>query len=149
MRRRSFTLPGLMALALVPWLADLRAADHAGHQAGCTGDRPCRVCVPECRSSWDEKKVKKPNYSMECEYACARAHESWCNGPAECRCSPPCGRVYVRKKLLKEETEKLEKVPKYEVKMVPASPCDCDACRRGLRLCWWDPLGLLSCLWGG
>jgi hypothetical protein len=149
MRRCRFTLPALAAVTLVPWLADLRAADHAAQRGGCTGPAPCRACVPACRSSWAEKRVGKPEYSMECEYACARARECWCTGPAECRCSPPCGRVYVRKKLVKEEKEEVEKAPKYEVKMVPAPPCDCDACRRGHRLCWWDPLRLLSCLWGG
>jgi hypothetical protein len=157
-------LLGLAVLAFVPWLAGLPAAecgvdpapdlapDHAAGCAadhrGCTAERPCSPCVPECRSSWDEKKSRNTKYSMLCDYACARARECWCTGPAECRCSPPCGRVYVRKKLFKEEKEEVERVPKYKVKMVPAPACDCADCRHCHRLCWWDPLGLLSCFGG-
>jgi hypothetical protein len=102
--------------------------------------------VPACKSSWDEAKTKKPKYSMTSEYACARARESWCTGPAECRCSPPCGNVYVKKKLYKSDgEEKVEEVPKYEVKMVPPEPCDCARCA---GVCWWNPLSVLHYLVG-
>ena len=83
---------------------------------------------------------------MKCEYACARSAECFCTGPAECRCSPPCGNVYVKKRLYKADgKEKIEKVPKYEVQMVPAAPCDCAACS---GVCWWNPLSVLHFLVG-
>ncbi|NDC64436.1 MAG: hypothetical protein EBZ59_10750 [Planctomycetia bacterium] len=163
MRPLRTVMLGLAGLALLACLSGLPAAaseaapaadpsgDAPADRHGCTAAEPCGACVPACSSSWEEKKVKKPKYSMKCDYACDRAYECWCTGPTECRCSPPCGKVFVRKKLFKEETEKVERVPKYEVKMVPAAPCDCSECRRchhGHQLCWWDPLGLLSCLRG-
>lgn len=75
-----------------------------------------------------------------------RAAECFCTGPAECRCSPPCGNVYVKKKLYKADgEEKVEKVPTYEVKMVPAEPCTCARCA---GVCWWNPLSVLHYLAG-
>ncbi len=83
---------------------------------------------------------------MTCEPACARAAECFCTGPADCRCSPPCVRIYTKKKLYKQPgEEKVEKVPKYEVKMVPAAPCDCARCS---GVCWWNPLSVLHYLVG-
>jgi hypothetical protein len=83
---------------------------------------------------------------MKCEPACARAAECFCTGPAECRCSPPCGSVYTKKKLYKQPgEEEVEKVPKYEVKMVPAAPCGCARC---CDVCWWNPLSVLHYLVG-
>ena len=114
---------------------------------GCAGGRrgDCEASVPACRSTWDEKKTRKPSYSLKCEYACGRAAESWCRG-GDCRCSPPCGSVYVKKKLYKQPgEEKVEKVPKYEVEMVPAEPCDCPRC---CGVCWWNPLSVLHYLLG-
>ena len=145
MRQLSFTL--LTALGLAACLAVSHAADCAcgqQHCNTCTDQAACRPCVPACKSSWDEAKTKKPKYSMKCDYACARARECWCTGPSECRCSPPCGNVYVKKKLYKADgEEKVKKVPKYEVKMVPAEPCDCARC---CGVCWWNPLSVLHYL---
>ncbi len=145
MRSLSFML--LAALGLTACLAASHAADCACGQrrcTTCTDQAACQPCVPTCKSSWDEVKTKEPKYSMKREYACARAAECFCTGPAECRCSPPCGDVFIKKKLYKADgEEKVEKVPKYEVKMVPAEPCDCAACS---GVCWWNPLSVLHYL---
>jgi len=36
-------------------------------------------------------------------------------------------------------------VPKYEVKMVPAAPCDSSHC---CDVCWWNPLSVFHYLVG-
>lgn len=145
MRHLCLTL--LATFGLAACLATAEAADcGCGRQSctNCTDQATCQPCEPACKSSWDEKKTKKTKYTMKCEPACARARESWCTGPAECRCSPPCGRIYTKKKLYKEPgEEKVEKVPKYEVKMVPVAPCDCARCS---GVCWWNPLSILHYL---
>lgn len=135
---------GLAGLALATCLGAARAADFAeaypgcssctstctGCTSGCTGPSACVDCVPACKATWEDKKSSKPKYSMKCEYACARARDSWHAPPPECRCCPPAGTVYVKKRLYKVDGEpKVEKVPKYEVQMVPAGPCDCATCR--------------------
>jgi hypothetical protein len=110
----------------------------------CTDAAACRSCEPACKSSWDKNKTKKPKYSMACEFSGARATECFCTGPAECRCNPPRGTVVITKKLYKTAgEEEVEKVPKYEVQMVPADPCDCAHCS---GVCWWNPLSILHYL---
>jgi len=149
MRRPIPARPGFVSLAtgrllghglvVLASLALPAAADCPYGRSGCTGDAG-PACVPECRSAWEEKKTKKAVYSMKCEYACTRAAEPWHTGSAECRCRPPCGDVRVKKKLYKTEQEKVERVPKYTVKMVPTEPCDGgDEC----RVCWWNPFSIL------
>ena len=141
---RHLCLALLAVFGLGMWLASSHAADcDCGRNSctHCTDAEACQPCVPVCKSSWDEKKTKNPKYEMKCEYDCDRAHECWCTGPAECRCSPPRGNVFVKKRLYKSDgEEKVEKVPKYEVQSVPAEPCDCARCS---PLCWWNPLSLL------
>ena len=147
MRMRGILIAGLAGLALASCLVAARSADLAEAYSGCTsctGPGPCAACVPACKATWEEKKASKPAYSMKCEYACDRARDSWHAPPPECRCSPPCGNVYVKKRLFKVDGEpKVEKVPKYEVQMVPGEPCDCAACRGAGPLCWINPLNLL------
>jgi hypothetical protein len=86
---------------------------------------------------------------MTCEYACVRGPDAWHAPPPECRCSPPCGDVIVKKKFYKTEgPEKVERVPKYEVVMV-SPPCDCDRCTGHDGLCWWNPFAMIrQCLSG-
>jgi hypothetical protein len=123
------------------------AADCGCGRPSCTDPACCQPCEPACKATWDEAKTKKPKYSIKCEYACARGYDCWCSDPADCRCQPPCGKVYVKKRLYKadgeEKVEKVEKVPKYEVTMVPAEPCDCGRCS---GVCWWNPLSLVHYL---
>jgi hypothetical protein len=120
--------------------AGLAAGDH-GHS--CGGDPG--GCEPRCRGTWHDEK-KKPVYDIRCEYACARGRDSWHAPDPECRCRPPCGQVYVKKKLYKSEgEERVERVPRYDVTMVPAERCGCASCRGGGSGCW-DPLGILSFL---
>jgi hypothetical protein len=128
-------------------LAVVATAIRAGEGGSCTG---CAEggCVPCCRAKWEEEKTKQPAYEMRCEYACARGRDSWHAPDPECRCRPPCGRVYVKKRLYKSEgEEKVERVPKYEVEFKPTQPCSCtEGCTSctGGRKATWDPLGLLS-----
>lgn len=113
--------------------------------SGCTGG--CRECVPACHGTWDEKTSSKPVYTMTCEYACARERDAWHAPDPACRCHPPCGRVIVKKKFSKTDgPEKVERVPKYEVRMVPAAPvtrCDHGRCDDPDRLGWWSPFAWL------
>ncbi|NDC54276.1 MAG: hypothetical protein EBZ74_08290 [Planctomycetia bacterium] len=141
MRRPSFVL--LLALATAPGMIEAASCD-CGH-ASCTGAGGCPECVPACTATWDEKKTKKPKYSLKCEYACVRGFDPWHAPPPECRCHPPCGDVIVKKRLYKADgKETVERVPKYEVRMVPAEPCGCAACRRHEAACWWRPLATLG-----
>ena len=139
MTTRSYLLVAVVlgaACAATAWAADCT----------CTGTGRCAECVPACTATWDEKKAKKPAYDMKCEYACARDFDSWHAPPPECRCTPPCGRLYVKKRIFKTETDaEPERVPKYEVTTVAAPPCDCSRCRGS---CWWDPLGVCDWLRG-
>jgi len=146
-RRNSFAIAGVALIAACAAAGSRAATCGCGHTS-CTGAAPCPQCVPACKSSWDEKKTKKPKYSVKCDYMCERAHESWHTGPVECRCSPPCGEVFVKKKVFKTEEEKVEKVPKYEVKMVPASACH--ACKQHDCCCprWYDLKAAVCRLFG-
>jgi hypothetical protein len=122
--------------AVTAWAAD----------GTCTDTGRCVECVPACKASWDEKQAKEPAYEMTCEYACVRDFDSWHAPQPECRCTPPCGRLYVKKRFYKTDREaEAERLPKYEVTTVPAPPCDCRSCRGS---CWWDPFGLCDWLHG-
>lgn len=125
-----------------------RASDpDSGCTAGCiscTGG-PCQACVPGCKAMWDEKKTTKPHYSLKYEYACVRGRDPWHAPAPECRCHPPCGEVIVKKRLYKTDgPEKVERVPKYDVRMVPAEPCGCADCGRDRHGPGWDPVGWLA-----
>lgn len=141
---RRIALCGIASLGLLSCIAATRAADLAEAWPGCTGPAPCAACVPACKASWDEKKSSKPEYSLKCEHACARARDSWHAPPPECRCCPPGGTPYVKKRLYKVDGEPtVERVPKYEATLVPAEPCDCPACRGRGAFGWLGPLHLL------
>jgi hypothetical protein len=146
MRRPIMILLASLAVGLLSRAIPASEPDcgHSTACVSCTGDS-CRACVPACRGTWDEKKTKKTNYSMKCEYACVRGFDAWHAPPPECRCNPPCGDAIVKKKLYKaDNAEKVERVPKYEVQMVPAEPCGCAACRRDRHGPGWDPLSWLA-----
>ena len=133
----------------VACLATVQAGDPAcGRHEGAarTAAGAGGPCEPACKASWDEKKTTTPRYSLRCEHACGRDYDCWCNASPECRCRPPAGSVYVKKRLYKADgAETVEKVPKYEVTMVPAGPCDCARCT---GVCWWNPLSVLRYLLG-
>jgi hypothetical protein len=136
---------GLVVTAVIALgLAGAGLADHGC--TSCTDAGPCARCVPACSGTWDDKKSPgKPTYSMKCEYACVRGREPWHVPPPECRCHPPCGDIIVKKKVFKVPgPEKEERVPKYEVRMVPEPPCDCDHGCRHEGLCWWNPLTVFA-----
>jgi hypothetical protein len=121
----------------------IRAGDGGCGRQSCTGPS----CVPACKGTWDEKKARKTDYSLKCDYACVRGRDPWHAPPPECSCAPPCGDVIVKKRLFKADgEEQLERVPKYEVTLVPAEPCGCAACRRDRDAGMWDPLEALAWL---
>lgn len=138
MRRPAY--PAVVLLVLISRPSP--AADSCcSHPSGTGGP----AYVPACKATWDEKKSSNPWYSLKCEYACVRGFDSWHAPPPECRCSPPCGDVIVKKRLYKADgPEKVERVPKYEVQMVPAAPCGCAACRGHHGGDWLHPLRLLT-----
>ena len=140
MRRFMLTAAVLWAMA-----GAVRAGERCTH-AGCTGDARC---MAGCRATWDEVKTKPPEYAIRCEYACTRAWDPWHAPSPDCRCTPPAGTPYVKKRLYKTDgPEQVERVPKYEVCVAPAAGCSCPSCSRE-RLCWWDPFGVLHrlCSW--
>ncbi|MFM7137757.1 MAG: hypothetical protein ACKO1M_11905 [Planctomycetota bacterium] len=128
--------------AVVAVLATALRAGAAG--PSCTGGNA--ACEPRCRATWEDKKTKETDYEIRCEYACARARDPWHAPEPECRCQPPCGAVYVKKRLYKSEgKETSERVPKYEVDLVSPRSCGCASCASG-RTHGWDPLGILTFL---
>jgi hypothetical protein len=139
-------LTGIVFLAaMIPG----NAADCGCGHVSCSGSASCPVCVPACKATWGEAKTRKPRYSMEFEYACVRDRAPWRSPPTECRCSPPCGKVIVKKRLYKADgTEGVERVPKYEVEMVPVEPCHCSSCTGRSPLCWWNPAHWIAALLG-
>ena len=139
---------GLLGILAACCLEGSRAADPSCGAVSCTDIGVRCTCVPACKATWDEKKSAKPKYSMKCEYACARARDPWHAPDPECRCTPPCGNIYVKKRFYKTDgEEKVERVPKYEVQMVHA-PCAGESCHGPARPCWWNPLRLLTACGG-
>lgn len=135
-------MPRLLAIALVTIAVAAAAGLARGGCGGCTGG--CHECVPACSGTWDEKKTTKPLYTMRCEYACVRGRDPWHAPAPECRSRPACGDMIVKKRFYKADgPEKVERVPRYEVTMVPAEPCDRASGPEEPRLCWWNPLALL------
>jgi len=144
---RGLSLSAVLVLGVASSAPLIRAADGGRSHHSCTGPTCGEACVPACKATWDEVKTKKPKYSMKCDYACTRGRDPWHTPAPECRCSPPCGDVIVKKRLYKADGEKtVERVPKYEVQMVPAEPCGCAACCRHRRAEGWDPLQALAWL---
>jgi hypothetical protein len=141
MRRPLITAAGLCVAA---WLAaPPGVTGDDGYRAGgsCCDAANCQTCLPTCQATWEEKKSSKPTYSMTCEYACGRAADSWHAPPPECRCCPPCGEVFVKKRAYKTSgAEQVERIPKYEVQIVNGSPCNCDRCQSRQPACWWNPV---------
>jgi len=139
---RRLILATLMLSLFAPAAGRSEPPEQCPGRASCSG---CRACVPACKATWEEKKSSQPNYSMKCEYACVRGRDPWHAPPPECRCRPPCGHVIVKKRLYKSDgPAKLERVPKYEVQMVPAEPCGCPDCRGLHAIDWLHPLRLLA-----
>ena len=139
MRRVNVWLGGASVALVVACMSAWAAECRHGSCTSCTGPG----LEPRCQATWGEEKTKKPAYTMKCEYACARARDSWHAPDPECRCSPPGGALYVKKRLYKAEgKEKVERVPKYEVQTVPAGPCGCASCAGGSQP-GWNPLGSL------
>lgn len=138
----STLLAGCCGLAIVALGAGSWAVDHdvgPASCASCTG-APCRE--PRCRATWDESKARTPAYAMTCEYACARGRDAWHAPDPECRCRPPGGQLYVKKRLYKSDgEEKVERVPKYDVEFTETGSCDGGRCC-GTTGWWWSPPNL-------
>lgn len=107
-------------------------------QAGC-GKAGCTACepkVPVCKPKWEDKKTKRPVFSMKCEWECVRPWEPYCQGACCEEKTTPCAGVYTKKRLYKSDEERCERVLKYELEMKPAGACceaapvrDCMGCR--------------------
>jgi hypothetical protein len=139
MRSIVWTATGAVAAALVGAVFQASAAGPS-----CTGGDAHGP--PRCRATWEDEKRKSTDYAIRCEYACARGRDSWHAPEPECRCRPPCGQVYVKKRLYKSEgKETVERVPKYEVEKAPQQPCGCAACVAG-RAHGWSAFGILTFL---
>jgi len=133
----------LVAMKIVVLAASASEAAAPSCSGGWNG------CEPRCRGTWHEQKTHEPSYELRCEYACDRARDPWLAPDPDCRCHPPCGRIYVKKRLYKSAgAETVDRVPRYEVQMVPAVSCRCGGCRTAAASPW-DPLGLarLLCPW--
>ena len=99
----------------------------------------CAVCRPK----WEDKKTKKPRYSQQCAEECVRGRDAWCGDHGCCaEKTSPCGRIVTRKKLLKTEEEKVDRILKYEVVQVPVAGCEPPPCR-DCAPAWYDLRGLL------
>ena len=92
-------------------------------QAGCTS---CAAKVPVCKPKWEDKKTKRPVFSMKCEWECVRPWEPYCQGACCEEKTTPCAGVYTKKRLYKTEEDRCERVLKYDLEMKPAGDC-CDA----------------------
>ncbi len=113
---------------------DAAAAKNEGcGRAGCTS---CVRKVPVCKPKWEDKKTKRPVFSMKCEWECVRPWEPYCQGACCEEKTTPCAGVYTKKRLYKTDEERCERVLKYEMEMKPAGDCcnaapvrDCMGCR--------------------
>jgi hypothetical protein len=94
------------------WRAEPDCCSHCGQK--CHVKKVCRVVC-------EEKEVKTPKYSVECEDFCVpgKSHKHGC------AYVPTCGCVRTRKKLVK--TEEVKKVP--STKCVVEYLCE-DCCQR-------------------
>jgi len=139
------TLAPILLATGIALLAGCLVRRAAAECSGCSGG--CGECVPASVGTWENKTSAKPAYSMSCEYAAARGRDSWHAPDPECRCHPPCGRVIVKKRCFKTDgPEKIERAPKYEVRMVPVEPvsrCPHERCADADRLGWWNPVAWL------
>ena len=79
--------------------------------------------VTTCTPRWEDKKTKKPKYSQKCEPACVRGHDGWCDHGCCPEQTSPCGIVITKKKLLKRDEDKVERVLKYDVGKAPCIAC--------------------------
>lgn len=102
-------------------------------RSGCTS---CARKVPVCKPKWEDKKTKRPVFSMKCEWECVRPWEPYCQGACCEEQTTPCAGVYTKKRLYKSEEERCERVLEYELELKPAGACceaapvrDCMGCR--------------------
>ena len=91
-----------------------------GNCNACRGDS-CSGCGTCCQPRWEDKKSKKATYGMKCEQECSRGLGAWCKTGTCCEPNTPCGRLFTKKKLLKTEEEKVEKILKYD--LIPTPSC--------------------------
>ena len=109
-------------------------------------------CV-NCRAKWENKKTKKPQYWQTCSEECVRGVDAWCDHGCGPECAAPPAHVLTRKKLVKKELDKVERVLKYDAVQSPVDPCLSPPCqpaygsRHSCRHCspaWYDVPALLA-----
>lgn len=114
----------------------LSTAPISTFAAECCGSGGCTTCKPK----WEDKKTKKPSYSMKCSDECVRGVDAWCDHGCCAEETSPFANVFTRKKLFKKDEDKVERVLKYELTQTPpACPPPCNACRPA----WYDLRSLL------
>jgi len=112
------------------------ATAHRAAAADC-----CTSCGPACTPRWEDKKTKKPNYSLKCEPECVRGFDAWCDHGCCPEHTSPCAGVFTKKKLFKREEDKVERVLKYDLGQAPCAPCRPPRCT-DCGPCWYDLPGL-------
>lgn len=105
---------------------------------GCCSTGGCATCKPK----WEDKKTKKPTYSMKCSEECVRGFDAWCDHGCCAEDTPPCAGIFTRKKLFKQEEDKTQRVLKYDLVQAPAAPCTLPPCG-DCEPAWYDLRGLL------
>jgi len=112
-----------------------------------TADGCCGAGCSTCKPKWEDKKTKKPKYSMKCEEECVRGFDAWCDHGCCPEGTPPAVGVFTKKRLMKREEDKVERVLKYDLEKAPPAPCRLPQCR-DCNPCWYDLPGLCRRLFG-
>ena len=142
--RRLFLAIGL-GIVLLPTPRAAMADGCCG--AGCCGAGCCGAGCSTCKPKWEDKKTKKPKYSMKCEEECVRGFDAWCDHGCCPEHTPPSVGVFTKKRLMKREEDKVERVLKYDLEKAPPAPCRPPECR-DCNPCWYDLPGLCRRLFG-
>jgi hypothetical protein len=117
---------------------------HTAPAAECCSCSGCPTCTPR----WEDKKTKKPKYTMKCDDECVRGFDAWCDNGCCPENTSPCGEVFTKKKLFKREEDKVERVLKYDLTKADCQPCrpaPCNECGP----CWCELRDLCRRLFTG
>lgn len=131
-----------VCLTIAVFSIAILSVPRAATADGCCGS-DCTICRPK----WEDRKTKKPTYSMKCEPECVRGFDAWCDHGCCPECSPPAVGVFTKKRLMKQEDDKVERILKYDLVRTPPTPSEPPKCRHH-HPCWYDLPGLCRRLFG-